>query len=403
MVGDSGAGGVKGAVPAPAAGDAAANKFLKADGVWTAIPSAPVTSVFGRTGAVVAQNGDYSFSQISGTVADGQLSANVTLQGNTVTGTGAIVLATSPTIVTPTIASFVNAAHNHENVAGGGQLNATNIFNAGTVPVARLPLLVGDSGAGGIAGLVPAPAAGDAAANKFLKANGTWSATGSGLGDPGSNGIVVRTALNTTIARSIAAGASGGLSATNADGVSGNPTIDYATINSSGLGYNLPGQGGTVFAGDTSAALVSSADEIRVLLFYCDRRITADRISLNGVVDAGGKNAGFAIYSADGNTKIVDSGAISTAAWSGANNFALSGTVTFGPGYFYLAWTADSTTPTIRSASAVANYYAPLNNGSGTVIGTAANVSTGGVLPATLGALTDSANLPVPIVRFYKN
>lgn len=36
MVGDSGSGGTKGLVPAPAAGDAAAGKFLKADGTWTA-------------------------------------------------------------------------------------------------------------------------------------------------------------------------------------------------------------------------------------------------------------------------------------------------------------------------------------------------------------------------------
>lgn len=32
----------------------------------------------------------------------------------------------------------------------------------------------GDAGAGGFRGLVPAPAAGDAAAGKFLKANGMW-------------------------------------------------------------------------------------------------------------------------------------------------------------------------------------------------------------------------------------
>lgn len=38
MVGDSGSGGVKGLVPAPAAGDATAAKFLKADGTW-AVPS----------------------------------------------------------------------------------------------------------------------------------------------------------------------------------------------------------------------------------------------------------------------------------------------------------------------------------------------------------------------------
>ena len=208
MIGDSGAGGTKGAVPAPAAGDAAANKFLKADGVWTVIPSAPVTSVFGRTGAVVAQNGDYSFSQISGTVADGQLSANVTLLGNSTTGTGAIVRATSPTIVTPTIASFVNANHTHADAAGGGQLNATNIFNAGTVPVARLPLLVGDAGAGGVAGLAPAPAAGDAAANKFLKADGTWSAVpggSSGANPTASLGLAAINGVATTFMRSDAA------------------------------------------------------------------------------------------------------------------------------------------------------------------------------------------------------
>lgn len=49
-----------------------------------------------------------------------------------------------------------------------------------TVPPANLPVMVGDSGAGGTQGVVPAPAAGDAAAGKFLKADGTWAAGGSG-------------------------------------------------------------------------------------------------------------------------------------------------------------------------------------------------------------------------------
>lgn len=38
MVGDSGSGGTKGLVPAPASGDAAAKKFLMADGAWTELP-----------------------------------------------------------------------------------------------------------------------------------------------------------------------------------------------------------------------------------------------------------------------------------------------------------------------------------------------------------------------------
>jgi hypothetical protein len=44
-----------------------------------------------------------------------------------------------------------------------------------TIFAADLPAMVGDSGSGGSAGIVPAPAAGDAAAGKFLKADGSFS------------------------------------------------------------------------------------------------------------------------------------------------------------------------------------------------------------------------------------
>jgi len=43
---------------------------------------------------------------------------------------------------------------------------------------ATLNAVVGDSGSGGTKGLVPAPASGDAAASKFLKADGTWATAG---------------------------------------------------------------------------------------------------------------------------------------------------------------------------------------------------------------------------------
>ncbi len=45
------------------------------------------------------------------------------------------------------------------------------------------PVMVGDTGSGGLAGNVPAPAAGTAAAGKFLKADGTWAVpAGAGIG-----------------------------------------------------------------------------------------------------------------------------------------------------------------------------------------------------------------------------
>jgi hypothetical protein len=44
---------------------------------------------------------------------------------------------TNMQLVTPTIASFTNATHNHQNAAGGGTLDATAIFGATILPVAN--------------------------------------------------------------------------------------------------------------------------------------------------------------------------------------------------------------------------------------------------------------------------
>lgn len=49
------------------------------------------------------------------------------------TGTGSLVFGTSPTIVTPTIASFASANHDHSNSAGGGQLVGTSALTTGSV------------------------------------------------------------------------------------------------------------------------------------------------------------------------------------------------------------------------------------------------------------------------------
>lgn len=59
------------------------------------------------------------------------------------TGAGSVVFATSPTLVTPaltqpTIADFTNAIHSHANNAGGGQLNAANALQTGSVSFANL-------------------------------------------------------------------------------------------------------------------------------------------------------------------------------------------------------------------------------------------------------------------------
>ena len=67
--------------------------------------------------------------------SSGGATPNITI--NSSTGSGAVVLATSPTIVTPTVASFTNATHNHQNAAGGGTLDLTAIGGATILPPAN--------------------------------------------------------------------------------------------------------------------------------------------------------------------------------------------------------------------------------------------------------------------------
>jgi hypothetical protein len=240
MVGDSGSGGVQGAVPAPPSGSAAANKFLKADGTWAVPGASGVTSFNSRTGAVVPATNDYSFSQISGSVAASQLPnpsattlggtesfAAVTHQFLTSISTSGVPAAAQPAftdlsgvavagqipsldaakITTGQIALARGGTNADLSATGGTSQVLMQTTVGGNVTVAQLAFtdisgaaaaaqyvtMVGDSGSGGTKGAVPAPAAGDAAANKFLKANGTWavpSGSGGGITNSAATSIV---------------------------------------------------------------------------------------------------------------------------------------------------------------------------------------------------------------------
>ena len=74
----------------------------------------------------------------------------------------------------PTTAVFLNKT---TPAAPSGQQNISFASDNATPQqsiTASDPVMVGDTGSGGLAGNVPAPAAGDAAAGKFLKADGSW-------------------------------------------------------------------------------------------------------------------------------------------------------------------------------------------------------------------------------------
>lgn len=91
FVGDSGSGGTKGLVPAPAAGDA--SKFLKGDGTFASIPGGGDA----LTTNPLSQFASTTSAQLAGVLSDE-------------TGSGAAVFGTSPTIATPTLTLKQSAA-----------------------------------------------------------------------------------------------------------------------------------------------------------------------------------------------------------------------------------------------------------------------------------------------------
>jgi len=102
--------------------------------------------------------------------------------GNYITALTTDVTASGPGSVAATIANnavsnakladMATATFKGRTMAGTGDPEDLTATQA----TALLNNFVGDSGAGGTKGLVPAPAAGDAAAAKFLKADGAWAA-----------------------------------------------------------------------------------------------------------------------------------------------------------------------------------------------------------------------------------
>lgn len=95
-----------------------------------------------------------------------------------------------------------------------------------------LPNMVGDTGSGGTAGLVPAPASGDAAAKKFLTAGALWTAPDLNDLTPsqaGNSGKVLSTNGSTTSWVAAGVGSVTSVSVTTANGVSGSVATSTTT------------------------------------------------------------------------------------------------------------------------------------------------------------------------------
>lgn len=157
----------------------------------SSIESEPVRNNF-----VAAANDINNIYTLLGAISYGTMASQ---NANAVAITGGSIDSTTVGITTPAAGKFTNltitgtiTAPNKVTYAAiqqvttqaflghktGGAGNVEEITPAEAAAI--MPAFVGDSGLGGVKGLVPAPAAGDAASSKFLMADGTWRVTANG-------------------------------------------------------------------------------------------------------------------------------------------------------------------------------------------------------------------------------
>lgn len=178
-----------------------------------------------------------------------------------------------------------------------------------------LPAMTGDSGSGGAAGLVPAPAAGDAAAKTFLRADATWAA-------PAINDLLPSQAANsgkflTTNGTNVSWAAGLGTVSSVALTGDGNVSVSGSPITTSGtISLSLSNTGAT-------AGSFGSATQVPVLTVDAKGRITAS--SSTPIT--------FPVNSVAGRTgnvtlSVNDISGLGTLAQQNTNALALTGTVT---------------------------------------------------------------------------
>jgi len=183
-----------------------------------------------------------------------------------------------------------------------------------------------------------------------------------------------------------------------ASGSSANPTFrslvaaDAPVLNVADQGYFYStGILQVPYASATAVAVVAAGQEVRAFQFVLPVAMTIGRVTVRNGAVVVGATLTVGIYSANGNTKLIDSGTFDCGVNANPKTNTFTA-VTLPPGVYYFAHSAS--TQTTLTANCLNNTNTlvldMVNNQTTKKWGIAANAAVAGVLPSSLGAITAS-------------
>lgn len=175
-----------------------------------------------------------------------------TFTGRTLTGTSGTISITNGSGVSGNPTITIDATYiGQSSITTLGTIS-TGVWNGTTIAIANGG--TGQTTANtAFNALVPSQTSNS---GKYLTTNGTntsWGTVAAGFTDPGANGIVIRTSLNTSTARTLT-GTSAEITVTNGDGTGGNPTLSLPTA--------LTFTGKTVTGGTFTTPTINVNDDV---------------------------------------------------------------------------------------------------------------------------------------------
>ena len=192
---------------------------------------------------------------------------------------------------------------------------------------------------------------------------------------------------------------------TGAQGPQG-PTGPQGPSGANALSLSTPGQGG--FFGGTITPAPNSftsafrrANAVRVYQFVLPFGVTVRNITAGVSTAFAGGHFDTCLYSADGQTLLAHTGAVSTNSTVDLTHPVTPVTLT--PGVYWLAWTTDNTTAQFDAGDAHGDSFANLS-GIQVRVGELVNLGSGGVCPDSMGPLSGVANVGAlrPIMSYFE-